>query len=173
MGDSSAIWTLVSPCNFPMHMRTGCRHYYQAGKHFCCRLIMLMGAHTNMKHNVTEIRLDCRWHLRLICVPLPKCSVCVCECELKLISCSQAPLHSSWESLTNMVVSLLPMWTPQECIVNWETETYNISLRELAVKKGVFNICFSEIACFGTKICNGNFSLNPCHELVCKLALFF
>lgn len=151
MGDSSAIWTLVSPCNFLMHMRAGCRHYYQAGKHFCCRLIMLMGAHTNTKHNVIEIRLDCRWHLGLICVPLPKCSACICECGLELISCSQVPPLSSWESLTNRVVSLFAMRTPQECIFSWETETSNISLWELPVNKGGFNVASVKLHVSGLK----------------------
>lgn len=40
----------------------------------CCRLITLMRMHTNMNClNVIEIRLNCWWHLRLICIPLPKC----------------------------------------------------------------------------------------------------
>ncbi len=40
----------------------------------CCRLITLMRMHTNMNClNVIEIRLNCWWHLRLICIPLPTC----------------------------------------------------------------------------------------------------
>lgn len=40
----------------------------------CCRLITLMRMRTNMNClNVIEIRLNCWWHLRLICIPLPKC----------------------------------------------------------------------------------------------------